>query len=178
MEAFAAAEPALKQDEVFRRAFALPYVKSTFCRHCALWRGAGEAVRREYEQLGRDPRACWGEFARRVEGREELATAATAPAPASMQDAGRRQTKRMRGRTGGHVLARGQHTHRPPAWVLLRVRTWRVQIRSVVCEFRLLQQSLTLSLLCSVLSKAKVILRRLPHKCQLTCQRSGALSVR
>ncbi|KAI0820733.1 hypothetical protein BC628DRAFT_1505706 [Trametes gibbosa] len=43
MEAFAAAEPALKQDEVFRRAFALSYVKSTFCRHRALWRGAGEA---------------------------------------------------------------------------------------------------------------------------------------
>ncbi|KAI0829197.1 hypothetical protein BC628DRAFT_1359629, partial [Trametes gibbosa] len=100
MEAFAAAEPALKQDEVFRRAFALPYVKSTFCRHRALWRGAGEAVRREYEQLGRDPRACWGEFARRVEGREELAPAG-AGAAASMQDAGRRQAKRMRGRTGG-----------------------------------------------------------------------------
>lgn len=71
MERLATAEPALKQDEVFRRAFGVAYVKSTFCRHRALWRSAGAGVRGEYEEMGRDPRACWGEFARHVEGREE-----------------------------------------------------------------------------------------------------------
>ncbi|KAH9853309.1 hypothetical protein C2E23DRAFT_903078 [Lenzites betulinus] len=95
MDALARAEPALKQDEVFRRAFALPYVKSTFCRHRALWRGASEGVRREFELLGRDPRACWGEFARRAEGREEVLGAAGAGA------VGRRLGRRGRGRAGG-----------------------------------------------------------------------------
>ncbi|KAI0637566.1 hypothetical protein C8Q77DRAFT_1070099 [Trametes polyzona] len=72
MDDVAAKEPALKQDEVFRRVFELPYVKSTFCRHRALWRAADGRVRAEFEHMGRDPRACWGEFARRVEGREDM----------------------------------------------------------------------------------------------------------
>ncbi|KAI0368464.1 hypothetical protein BV20DRAFT_969291 [Pilatotrama ljubarskyi] len=73
MESIAAGEPALKQDEVFRRAFGQPYVKSTFCRHRSLWRQAGPDVQREFEELGKDPRAYWSELARRVEKREESA---------------------------------------------------------------------------------------------------------
>ncbi|OJT02318.1 hypothetical protein TRAPUB_7158 [Trametes pubescens] len=84
MERLAGAEPALKQDEVFRRAFGVAYVKSTFCRHRALWRSAGAGVRGEYEEMGRDPRACWGEFARHVEGREE----------------GKRRARKGRGKAG------------------------------------------------------------------------------
>ncbi|KAI0352525.1 hypothetical protein OH77DRAFT_1428570 [Trametes cingulata] len=71
METIAAGEPALKQDEVFRRAFGQPYVKSTFCRHRSLWRQAGPDVQREFEELGKHPRAYWSELARRVEKREE-----------------------------------------------------------------------------------------------------------
>ncbi|KAI8984877.1 hypothetical protein BD414DRAFT_462616 [Trametes punicea] len=73
MDRLARAEPALKQDEVFRRAFGLPYVKSTFCRHRGLWRQASAAMCAEFEEMGRDARACWGEFVRRVEGRVESA---------------------------------------------------------------------------------------------------------
>ncbi|KAI0666160.1 hypothetical protein C8Q78DRAFT_1198541 [Trametes maxima] len=65
------AEPALKQDAVFRRVFGAPYVKSTFCRHRALWRGAWPEVRAAFEERGRDQGAGWGEFARTVEGKGE-----------------------------------------------------------------------------------------------------------
>ncbi|KAI0333435.1 hypothetical protein GY45DRAFT_1368428 [Cubamyces sp. BRFM 1775] len=99
MERLAAAEPGLKQDEVFRRAFGgPPYVKSTFCRHRALWRQAGAGVQAEFEQMGRDARACWGEFVRRVEGREE----------GSAAGAGSTGSRRGRGRTKGGVSCSAQ----------------------------------------------------------------------
>ncbi|KAI0640538.1 hypothetical protein C8Q79DRAFT_443229 [Trametes meyenii] len=83
MERVAKAEPALKQDEVFRRVFGAPYVKSTFCRHRALWRLAAPQMRTAFEERGRDEGAGWGEFARRVEGKGERARVAKARARAA-----------------------------------------------------------------------------------------------
>ena len=44
-------------------------MKSTVCRHRAVWRKAPAGVREQFEAMGGDERACWGEFVRRVEGR-------------------------------------------------------------------------------------------------------------
>ncbi|KAH9887702.1 hypothetical protein C8Q73DRAFT_209597 [Cubamyces lactineus] len=113
MERLAAAEPGLKQDEVFRRAFGgPPYVKSTFCRHRALWRQAGARVQAEFELMGRDARACWGEFVRRVEGREEGAGAGAGSA-GSRRGRGRGRTKG--GVPGGAQGAEGEAGEREDA---------------------------------------------------------------
>lgn len=61
--------PTLTQRVAFERVFGCRYVKSTVCRHRGVWRRAGEDVRDYFEGLGKDERAVWGEFVRKVEGR-------------------------------------------------------------------------------------------------------------
>jgi hypothetical protein len=69
MDALANAQPSLTQRIAFERVFGCRYVKSTVCRHRAVWRRADEDMRSAFVKLGRDERAMWGEFVRRVEGR-------------------------------------------------------------------------------------------------------------
>ncbi|KAH9061979.1 hypothetical protein EDB87DRAFT_350588 [Lactarius vividus] len=69
MDALASAQPSLTQRAAFERVFGCRYVKSTVCRHRAVWRRADDDVRDAFIKLGRDERAMWGEFVRRVEGR-------------------------------------------------------------------------------------------------------------
>jgi hypothetical protein len=59
----------MTQRTAFERVFGSRYVKSTVCRHRAVWRKAPAGVRDQFEAMGGDERACWGEFVRRVEGR-------------------------------------------------------------------------------------------------------------
>jgi hypothetical protein len=69
MDALANSQPSLTQRAAFERVFGCRYVKSTVCRHRAVWRRADEDLREAFIKLGRDERAMWGEFVRRVEGR-------------------------------------------------------------------------------------------------------------
>lgn len=59
----------MTQRTAFERVFGSRYVKSTVCRHRAVWRKAPHGLREQFEEMGTDDRACWGEFVRRVEGR-------------------------------------------------------------------------------------------------------------
>ncbi|KAH0589810.1 hypothetical protein H2248_000005 [Termitomyces sp. 'cryptogamus'] len=59
----------MTQRAAFERVFGSRYVKSTVCRHRGVWRKAAGPLREQYERMGTDERACWGEFVRRVEGR-------------------------------------------------------------------------------------------------------------
>lgn len=59
----------MTQRQAFERVFGCRYVKSTVCRHRAVWRKANQHLREQFEALGSDERAFWGEFVRRVEGR-------------------------------------------------------------------------------------------------------------
>ncbi|KDR71056.1 hypothetical protein GALMADRAFT_229712 [Galerina marginata CBS 339.88] len=59
----------MTQRTAFERVFGSRYVKSTVCRHRAVWRKAPRLLREQFEQMGTDDRACWGEFVRRVENR-------------------------------------------------------------------------------------------------------------
>ena len=59
----------MTQRTAFERVFGSRYVKSTVCRHKTIWRKAHQSIREQFESLGADDRACWGEFVRRVEGR-------------------------------------------------------------------------------------------------------------
>ncbi|KAI0052679.1 hypothetical protein FA95DRAFT_1675044 [Auriscalpium vulgare] len=69
MDGLITAMPTLTQRAAFERVFGCRYVKSTVCRHRGVWRKAEEDVRSIFEAMGRDERAVWGEFVRRVEGR-------------------------------------------------------------------------------------------------------------
>jgi len=53
----------------FERVFGSRYVKSTVCRHRGLWKKAHPNIKAQYQAMGHDERACWGEFVRVVEGR-------------------------------------------------------------------------------------------------------------
>ena len=59
----------MTQRTAFERVFGSRYVKSTVCRHKTIWRKAHQTLREQFESMGADDRACWGEFVRRVEGR-------------------------------------------------------------------------------------------------------------
>ncbi|KAF8972104.1 hypothetical protein BDZ97DRAFT_1011575 [Flammula alnicola] len=59
----------MTQRTAFERVFGSRYVKSTVCRHRAVWRKAPRVLREQFEHMGTDDRACWGEFVRRVENR-------------------------------------------------------------------------------------------------------------
>jgi len=53
----------------FERVFGSRYVKSTVCRHRGLWKKAHPNLKEQYEAMGHNEHACWGEFVRVVEGR-------------------------------------------------------------------------------------------------------------
>lgn len=53
----------------FERVFGSRYVKSTVCRHRGVWKKAHPSLKVQYEAMGHDERAYWGEFVRHVEGR-------------------------------------------------------------------------------------------------------------
>ena len=67
--AHTASSGGMTQRQAFERVFGSRYVKSTVCRHRAVWRKANDSIKEQFEALGSDERACWGEFVRRVEGR-------------------------------------------------------------------------------------------------------------
>lgn len=67
--AHTASSGGMTQRQAFERVFGCRYVKSTVCRHRAVWRKANDSIKERFEALGADERACWGEFVRRVEGR-------------------------------------------------------------------------------------------------------------
>jgi len=79
MDALANSHPSLTQRAAFERVFGCRYVKSTVCRHRAVWRRADEEIRTAFIKLGRDERAMWGEFVRRVEGRASGLSLQAAP---------------------------------------------------------------------------------------------------
>ncbi len=79
MDALANSQPSLTQRAAFERVFGCRYVKSTVCRHRAVWRRADEEMRDAFIKLGRDERAMWGEFVRRVEGRASGLSLQAAP---------------------------------------------------------------------------------------------------
>ena len=77
------------------------YVKSTVCRHRGVWRRADDTIRREFEMMGGDERAMWGEFVRRVEGR--------APGKAGSGEKGQLQQSGTLESGGSGSLEVGQH---------------------------------------------------------------------
>jgi hypothetical protein len=79
MDALANSQPSLTQRAAFERVFGCRYVKSTVCRHRAVWRRADDEMRTGFIKLGRDERAMWGEFVRRVEGRASGLSLQSAP---------------------------------------------------------------------------------------------------
>jgi len=79
MDALANAQPSITQRIAFERIFGCRYVKSTVCRHRAVWRRADEDLRTAFVKLGRDERAMWGEFVRRFEGRASGLSLQAAP---------------------------------------------------------------------------------------------------
>lgn len=60
----------MTQRQAFEQAFGCRYIKSTLCRHRALWRKANDSIKEYFEALGTDEGACWGEFVRRVERKQ------------------------------------------------------------------------------------------------------------
>lgn len=62
--------PGITQKAAFEKIFGSRYVKSTVCRHRGVWRKASEEVKSQFEKMGNSEQACWGEFVRKVEGRE------------------------------------------------------------------------------------------------------------
>lgn len=84
MDALIAQTPAgqnMTQKVAFERVFGSRYVKSTVCRHRALWKKADPAIRRQFEALMNDDRAVWGEFVRRLEGRPSGKAGTNDPPP-------------------------------------------------------------------------------------------------
>ncbi|TFK65836.1 hypothetical protein BDN72DRAFT_177899 [Pluteus cervinus] len=62
--------PGITQRAAFEKVFGSRYVKSTVCRHRSVWRKASQTVKDQFEKMGDSEQACWGEFVRKVEGRE------------------------------------------------------------------------------------------------------------
>lgn len=69
MDAMSAQSSAITQRMAFERVFNCRYVKSTVCRHRAVYRKADSGVRTFFEGMGCNEKAGWGEFVRKVEGR-------------------------------------------------------------------------------------------------------------
>ncbi|KAF9076475.1 hypothetical protein BDP27DRAFT_1414347 [Rhodocollybia butyracea] len=63
--------PNLTQKVAFERVFGSRYIKSTLCRHKAIWRRAPRELREEFERHGDDERGIWNNFVKRVEGRAQ-----------------------------------------------------------------------------------------------------------
>ncbi|KAL4067167.1 hypothetical protein V8B97DRAFT_1978346 [Scleroderma yunnanense] len=69
MDAMIVQSSTITQRMAFERVFSCRYVKSTVCRHRAVYRKADPAVRTFFEDMGNNEKAVWSEFVRRVEGR-------------------------------------------------------------------------------------------------------------
>lgn len=64
---------AITQKVAFERVFGTRYVKSTVCRHRAIYRKAPQALRDEFEAYAEDdPVGIWGDFVKRVEGKRGI----------------------------------------------------------------------------------------------------------
>ena len=107
---------AMTQRSAFERVFGSRYVKSTVCRHRGVWRKAeGSALRTQFEAMGTDERACWGEFVRRMEGRgnvnvtgaNEGAGTSTSSASTSQKSTGMYQTRTAQRRGEGDKAPAG-----------------------------------------------------------------------
>ena len=73
MDAMSAQSSTVTQRMAFERVFNCRYVKSTVCRHRAVYRKADPALRTLFEGMGNNENASWGEFVKRVEGRSVTA---------------------------------------------------------------------------------------------------------
>lgn len=71
MDALVLQQPTLTQRAAFERVFGCRYVKSTVCRHRGVWRRADDNVRMNFEAMGTDESAVWGDFVKQVEGRRK-----------------------------------------------------------------------------------------------------------
>lgn len=69
MDAITTQTPTTTQRVAFERVFGCRYVKSTVCRHRAVYRKADPAVRATFRQMGSSEQAVWGEFVKKVEGK-------------------------------------------------------------------------------------------------------------
>ena len=64
-----AAQPTLTQKVTFQKVFGCRYIKSTVCRHRAVWKRADANLKDVFERMGSDERAVWGEFVKKAEGK-------------------------------------------------------------------------------------------------------------
>ncbi|KAI6035881.1 hypothetical protein EDC04DRAFT_3064581 [Pisolithus marmoratus] len=69
MDTITTQTPTITQRVAFERVFSCRYVKSTVCRHRAVYRKADSAIREAFERMGSDEQAAWGEFVKKVEGK-------------------------------------------------------------------------------------------------------------
>ncbi|KAH8105432.1 hypothetical protein BXZ70DRAFT_920845 [Cristinia sonorae] len=74
MDGMIAHQPAVTQKIAFERVFGCRYIKSTVCRHRAVWKRSDQATRDAYEAMGLDERAVWGDFVKKVEGKPDKNT--------------------------------------------------------------------------------------------------------
>ncbi|KAI0075414.1 hypothetical protein K474DRAFT_1664271 [Panus rudis PR-1116 ss-1] len=86
MDAMIAQQPSLTQKVTFERVFGCRYIKSTVCRHRAVWKRADPSLKESYERMGQIERAVWGDFVKKVEGRGGAAPANIIHANASTGD--------------------------------------------------------------------------------------------
>lgn len=89
----------------FERVFGSRYVKSTVCRHRGVWKKSHPTLKAQYEAMGHDERAYWGEFVRHVEGRPSSLRVTGSNSnlgPAQNVSLGQRQGVTSEDEDGGH----------------------------------------------------------------------------
>ncbi len=64
--------PALTQKAAFERVFGCRYVKSTVCRHRGVWKRSNKGLREQFERMGTDEGALWGEFVKKTDYRRDV----------------------------------------------------------------------------------------------------------
>lgn len=62
-------QPSVTQKVAFERVFGCRYIKSTVCRHRAVWKRADPTIKDAFDAMGLDERAVWGDFVKKVEGK-------------------------------------------------------------------------------------------------------------